>query len=824
MNKIAAHEVPLDTPNTVNTLQASCQHCGTLLANTLESFERAGFCCRGCELVHAFLQEEHLTEFYAIRKRTGALRSAPVRDGSLESGRSLNLTAEQSAQISTNAGGVSCFLVPGLTCAACLWAVEKAVLRIEGVSACTANLFAKTVEVNIESNADKALPRVFEILTRLGLAPSRPLKEHSNPAPRIEGVRAQIRDVGIAGVLFGNAMIFAAANYFGEIEGISSAFHNLFVLLAGILATFALAFPGRIFFRHAFLSLRMRSLHIDLPIAFALFVAFLVSIYNVYLTNVSKVYFDSITGLVFLLLSARLLNDTLVQRARKLALLSRTLLPEGAAHLRPGDEVDIAPGEMFPSDGTVLLGTTEVSEATLTGESRLVVKTVGDRVLGGTHNISHSLRLRVDVRASESYLAHMEKLLEKALDGKPKAVGQAERVLPWFVGVTFALAILVFLYWWPRDQAQALENAIAIFIVSCPCAIALGTPLVFAAGLKRAWKQGAIVKSAATLESLADVNVIVCDKTGTLTRGMPEVKETLELPSPKKQQEFLSNLHFSVQKSKHLVSGALARHCEKLGIDSRSQPIMKVQVKEIPGCGLKATFSDGSPDLFVGRPGWIKNMTGEKFDTETEKGTGFVAAVQGDLRALFVIEDSIRPEAAALIGAWRKRGVRVIMATGDGGLAALAVAKQLDFPVADVHFELLPEEKLALISKLKEQPGATVLMVGDGINDAACLGNAHVGVALKGSADVSISAGDVLLREDSLCGVEALLCYSKYLRTSLRIALATSATYNAIAVIFAAQGAIHPLIAALIMPLSSLSILLIINLRKGTKSWKSCSF
>ena len=810
----------------------TCVHCSTTLLNISTAFERAGFCCRGCEQVHAFLSQENLSQYYEILKETNAISRSPVREETLQGFDPVEKHARKLQKMHQSANGEFCFVVPGLSCVACLWAVEKAILRIKEVRSCRANLFSRTVIVTLNSsdlqqNEFQALVPVYNTLAHLGLehtAPSFNSSREELPAFQ----RKLLRDVGLAGVLFGNVMLFTTGLYFGEKGGMSPALSHLFVLISGTMATLSLAFPGRSFFQNALRSLRSRSLLIDLPIAFALLVAFGMSLWNLFQKNIWGTYFDSISGLIFLLLSARLINETLVRRAQQVSASRHSLLPDWASHLEVGDEVQISVGQVFPADGALIAGATEVSEAAVTGESRLVLKRQDDRVIGGTHNLGSLVRMKVEKNAQQSYLAQVEKLIQTALDQKPRSLERVQRILPWFVGGAFIVATAVFLYWGfiaPQGVHElnvALARALAVLIVSCPCAIALAAPLVYANGLHETWRRGIVVKSCPSFEALASVNTIVSDKTGTLTCGSPKVLRATfmkpKVPSDVVQKEFFAQIYAATSQSRHPVAKVVFSFCSAY---SGCEVVDKS--REIVGCGLVASFFAQSHLLYIGQPRWMAEVLGyELIGLPSE--CSVVIAAQGDVLCYFELEDAPRSDASSTVEAWTKKGYSVLIASGDSNSAVQKLGLAFGLPASSCHSEMLPDDKLRLLQTLQNNPERKVLMLGDGINDAPCLAKADVGIAVRGSVDMASASADVFFSNDYLCNVASLIDYSRYLKVSLEMALCASIAYNAIAVVFAATGHIHPLVAALIMPLSSITTLAIATFRKGNSTWKSCSY
>ena len=354
------------------------------------------------------------------------------------------------------------------------------------------------------------------------------------------------------------------------------------------------------------------------------------------------------------------------------------------------------------------------------------------------------------------------------------------------------------------------------------CAMALAAPLIYAQGLMETWRRGIVLKSCAVFEKMAQINTIVSDKTGTLTLGKPQVLRAAfsqsHLFDSEIQVKFFARIQLAAAQSSHPVSQALQEF-----LSDSYHGVVLLSCREIAGCGLVAHFEGFSDPLYIGKPQWVSEMLGQNFDSPLNE-LGLVAASQGRLNCFFTLQETLRADSKSTVQSWLASGKRVLIASGDSKDAVARIGSELNIPPLDCFAELLPHQKLEIIKQLQSNKATHILVLGDGINDTPCLAQADVGIAVRNSVDVAASSADVFLRQDSLCNVESLFHYSKYLHRSLAFALAVSISFNLVAIFFAASGHLHPLIAALIMPLSSVSTLLIATFRKGNSTWKSCSY
>ncbi len=708
---------------------------------------------------------------------------------------------------------------------------------LEAVTSVRVNLDEKLVVVTLGEDDQRDDATVAAIVRRLGRLGYRalPPRLSQSGAVRTAYERRQMIDVGIAGAGFGNVMLFATSVYFGDLWGMSSTLERFFNVASACLAGLVLLTAGRTFFSTAWSACRERRMHIDLPIAAALLLAYVVSIWHLFVGS-SVVYFDSVTGLVFLLLVGRYVSDRLQSRARRLAGSAASLVPESGRRLKPGDEALVRVGDVFPADGVVREGVSEVSEAALTGEQSPVLKQAGSMVYAGTHNLTGSLSIQVTQSSEASYVASIARLVDAAKQHRSRFETAAEHWLSWFIGGIFVVATVAAVVWSVRDPSRVVEVVVATLIVSCPCALALATPLTMAAALQRAWKHGIIVKSSEAIERAASIDTIVLDKTGTLTSGAMRITGSASAPLMPSVAVLIAA---AAEQSRHPVARALSRHLkhetEGLGRDHFDLG-MAVQV---PGRGLQVDGvwlegGDRSVTVTIGTPGFVFGSEATvQLPTRPVGATSSVVAVRALMRdaeggedvrhdALFELEDSLDPFAAREIEAWRRSGLDVHLLSGDGQSAVLHVAAVCGIAAEKSVFGVMPADKAAYVQELVDS-GRHVLMVGDGVNDAAALASATVGVAVSGGVDLALASADAFLGRPGITPVAEFLAFARYTVTSLKMTLGLSALYNLVAVALAVSGVLHPVVAAAIMPVASISVITLSALRRGEFLWKSYS-
>lgn len=708
------------------------------------------------------------------------------------------------------------FYIPELKCASCLWLVQKTLSQIQDVEKVEINLAQRCATIGF-SHQRPNLTTITQALTRIGYR-SFPAAERLNPDANKEISRTRLKQLAVAGVAFANVMLFSAALYFAKGQDIDLGIQKFFLWASFAITLGSIWMTARSLFRNAWFALVYKKLHVDLPILFAMLVALGASAWNLFHGS-SDVYFDSITGLLFFLLVGRTLHDSLLERAKQLTKAAPSALPPRASEVFPNEVIAIAPGEIFPADGVVESGVSEVNESLLTGESFLVAKRKSDKVYAGTQNIMGAMQMKVVACQQDTRLWQILQAIEGAAQNKVIYQNLIDKILPWFVLATLGFASLGFFLWQSTNIVFAVKVFVTVLIVCCPCALALAMPLASTFYLRRAWQHGALVKSPDALERLAKVNTIVLDKTRTITTGEIEVTGLLGTLT----DNLTTRLRVLTKANRHPVSKAVSTYLKP----SRGDPIA-VEVAEFPAGGAKAAFLDGEK-CWIGQGEWLSaqliaaGYTDCAFklrDLMSPSACDCVFACDGHSVCAFLLHDPIRPEAKQVFESWRKQNISVFIASGDTQARVSSVAAELSIPPQNAKGLLNPEEKLDVVKMLAASKHV-VLFVGDGMNDAAAASGAHVSIAVGGSIDIAVASSDVALDRPSLENIEALLQFSRYSVSTFRLLLGASASYNLVAVMLAYVGVLHPLVAALIMPTASITILLLCLFRKGDHLWPS---
>jgi Cu2+-exporting ATPase len=592
-----------------------------------------------------------------------------------------------------------------------------------------------------------------------------------------------------------NVMLLSVAVWSGA-EGVT---RDMFHWISGMIAIPAVIFAGTPFFKSAWGALRARRLNMDVPISLGLILSLSLSLWETILSG-HHAYFDAALSLSFFLLLGRYLDYRMRASARSAAEeLAALEVPKAlriedgaerevyAADLRPGDVVLVRPGGRIPVDGLVTEGESEIDRSLMTGESLPVFAGRGAAVSAGEVNLTGPLLLRVTAAGKDTSLHRIADLVAVAESGRANYSSIADRFARGYAPVVHILSLGAFAVWmWISggDLRLSLNIAVATLIITCPCALALAVPTVTTAASGRLFRRGLLIKDGTALERLADVDTVVFDKTGTLTMGTPEPVGLGAVP--RRDLEIALAL---AEASSHPLARALAQEAKAAGI----RPARAEGLREIPGYGVEATVRGQVARL--GRASWL--------DAEGSGRTATWLKVADDSPVELAFTDRLRPGAAEAVAELKAQGKRILLVSGDAEAAVRAFAERIG--IDEVMAEALPAEKAARVAELAAQ-GRKVLMVGDGLNDTAALAGAHVSISPASALDAARVASDIVLLGSDLAPIADAAETAVRAKKRIKENFAISGAYNLIAVPVALLGLATPLIAALAMSLSSITV------------------
>ena len=683
------------------------------------------------------------------------------------------------------------FTVPGIKCAGCIGKIERGLGQIPEITAARVNFSAKRVAVS--HTPDYPDERIIEELRKLGFEAERAAE---NPLARDDAeTRRLLRALAVSGFGMMNIMLLSVSVW----AGADAITRDMFHWLSALIAVPVIAYSGRPFFASAAMALRYRRTNMDVPISIGVLLATALSVYET-ATGGLHAYFDGAVMLLFFLLAGRVLDAVMRDRARSgiAALLGRmgkgaNVIEEGgktrwvaAESLAPGMMMQVAAGESLAADGEIIAGRTTIDASMLTGESDPRPIEPGDAIHAGMINLGQPVIVRVTAAANDTVLADIARLMDEAGQSRSRYVRIADRAARLYAPAVHSLAFLTFVGWMLAGAGlhHSLLVAVAVLIITCPCALGLAVPAAQVVAAGALMKRGLLIKDGSALERLAEVNRALFDKTGTLTLGEPRPRDLEALDSEDKAIALAL-----AQTSRHPLSKGLAKALQESGV----QPARLRDVRETSGEGLSGIYRDEA----AGRD--------EEIGLVRPEGTAAglsVELVRAGRRLPIAFSDPLRTDARAAIQALAGLGVDSAIISGDRGGAVESIARTLGI---SGRGEMKPADKLAMLDDLSGR-GDKALMVGDGLNDGPALAGAYVSIAPGTASDVSQQASDAVFVGEGLMPVALAVRVARSTMRIVRQNFAFAVVYNMLAVPLAILGFVTPLIAAIAMSASSLIV------------------
>jgi Cu2+-exporting ATPase len=805
----------------------SCFHCGLPVPRGLElnvaiNGHDQPMCCYGCQAVAQAIVNSGNAGFYRHRTAPSAtgqellpdfVRQSQVYDHPEIQKTFVRATGEHQQE--------AALILEGITCAACVWLNERHVSQLPGVLEVQVNYATHRARVRWDDTQIQ-LSDILQAIHKIGYT-AHPYDPQQQQQAFERERRNQLRRIGIAGVLGMQVMVLSIALYVGDWSGMEAGFRTFFRWTGLLLTTPVLLYSGAPFFRGAWRDLRNRSVGMDVPVALGILVAFGGSVHASW-TGHGEVYYDSVVMFIFFLLVSRYFElmarkrgaETLEQLSQAMPAMAtritattnveqQDIIP--LTELQAGDTVLIKPGESVPADGTVTAGESSVSEALLTGESTPLRKQQGARLIGGSINIESPLYLQVEQVGLDTVLAEIMRLLEQAQNEKPAITRLADRVASWFVGIVLIIAAVVGYYWWHHAPDNWLPVLVAMLVVTCPCALSLATPTAISAATGTLMGHGLLTIRSHSLETLAQCTHVIFDKTGTLTFGTPAVSR-VQCLSHLDERTVLAIAAALEQQSEHPAGKAL------IAAAADGKIVTANEFRNHPGAGISARI-DGT-QWFIGNAKFIATHTDADSETlhgDPADGSQVILADTRQAHARFLLRDTLRPEAPAIIRTLQDSGKQVLLMSGDTASAAQQLADEAG--IEDVRAGMSPADKLQQVQTLQQQ-GAVVVMVGDGINDAPVLAAADVSIVMRDAAHISQASADMLLMSNNLEALTGGILLARKTLRVIRQNLSWAAGYNLVALPAAALGFVAPWMAAIGM--SSSSLLVVLNALRLTRS------
>lgn len=776
--------------NAVQLSISQCRHCGSKLPVSVTTAGGSEFCCSGCEYVFGLMTESGLERFYTIRNDNPPVCPMPVNEPIKNA--KFEYCDDPEFLKKTSADGRKVrFYLEGMNCSACVWLLEKLPEYCSDVVSARVNLADSTIEVLRKDNGSFAA--IASQLNRFGYRPHPLRDDESSHDLSLREHRHDLIRLGVAGVVTGNIMILSVSIYAGATGALATQFQWLTALLA-IPSLVYCAWP---FYRSAFKSLQNRRLNLDVPIVVAVFAGVVSSAWAL-VENSPATYFDSLSMLVFLLLGSRFLlkriqsrhlqsvnieDDLLVGSVRRFT--NHGIENVSVTKIKKDDLIAISEGQMIPVDGRVESGTGAISCAVMTGESDPVTVSRGSRVEAGSRSVSGEWSIRVQNGPRETRLAKILKDTAVDAHAKTRVVHFADKTAQYFVALVLLTAVSLVLWFLPVHPREGFVRALALVIVTCPCVFGMAIPLSMGFAIRSATRRGIIIKTADAVEKLWNAKNIFFDKTATLTTG--------ELAVVSASYEDVSDLRFALgleENQSHPVARAITRYLRSLNV--QAHPFHDVSM--VRTGGVSASHDGYSYKILPLR--WNSANS-----TTTAILSNFGLLKNDEFLATFELADRPRIESREIIDWAREQRLQPQMLSGDREHVVRLCAHVLGFSTSEFRAEMTPESKAEAVRNRAS------VMIGDGANDAPAFAAADVGIAVRGSLDVSLRAADIYLTKPSLRAIPELFEIAYATKRAIYRNLAFSAAFNIAAGFFAVSGHMTPLCAAILMPLSSMTIL-----------------
>jgi Cu+-exporting ATPase len=782
--------------------QIKCYHCGDPCDKHVVSFQDKDFCCVGCKTVYEILSENDLSYYYDLESTPGTSPQAVASDYAFLDDESIVARLLEFDEAGTQ---VVSFLIPSIHCSSCIWVLENLHRLHKAVVSAQVNFPEKTVRITYRS--DKlSLRELVLLLNRIGYDPYISLEDMDGKERKVD--RSLIYKLGIAGFAFGNVMFLSFPEYFDVNEFWLERFKHLFRWLMFAFSVPVVLYSGRDYFISAFKGLRSGMLNIDVPIALGIAVLFVRSTIEI-VFDLGTGFFDSLTGLVFFLLVGKFFQQ------KTYSFLSferdyRSYFPIGVTRINKedkseeqvqvykiekGDRLLVRNQELIPVDAVLIRGNALIDYSFVTGESQPVNRQSGDQLFAGGRQQAGPIEVEVLKPVEQSYLTQLwqNEVFGKGYESPFKSF--TDRISKRFTFIVLAIATVSGLFWWWADPSKVFNVITAVLIVACPCAIALSAPFTLGNLLRVFGRRKFYLKEASVIEQMAEIDTLIFDKTGTLTSGQ---QLDVSYHGVQLSEEEKSVLTSSLRASNHPLSRTLYQVLADQEIRTLDE------FEEVSGKGIKATAADLT--IRVGSSGFVGQGDGQ---TQDDNQTSVHISTNEDYKGCFVFRNEYRHGIKGMIDRLKGNYDMVLLSGDSDGEHAYLSGMMPEGTV--LLFKQRPEDKLNYVKQLQES-GKRVMMIGDGLNDAGALAQSDVGVAVSENINVFSPACDAILDAERLSFLPDFLSLSQSGRRIIRWSFLLSLVYNLIGLGFAVSGHLAPVVAAILMPLSSISIVVFTTL------------
>ncbi len=769
-----------------------CSHCGDDCLDDRYHQNNESFCCNGCQMVYSLLHENGMSDYYRYEAQPGISQKLATT----KSYEYLDNKEIIDRLISFSEGGISkvTFLVPQIHCSSCLWLLEHLSSLENGVIKSTVNFSSKKATITYRDE-DTSLRNIVELLARIGYEPEINYDQLDEKKSLSSFDRQLILKLGVAGFCFGNIMLLSFPEYLGFNKA-SHLFHIGYINI--LLAIPVLLYSGIDYLKSAYKGIKLRDFNIDLPIALGMLALFSRSLYEI-ISQQGEGYLDSFSGFIFFLLIGRWFQ-AFTYRSLDFDRNYKSYFPISANvfvdnewisksldHLRPGDILRIRNQELIPADSILQKGHARIDYSFVTGESDLISKHNGDQLFAGGRHQGESIDIVVTQKVDQSYLTQLwneDTFNQKERSNSSKLISGISK---YFTFVVIGIAVLTMLYWMTVDVSLAFNTFTAVLIVACPCALALAIPFTYGNILRLLSSTGFYLRNVQTIENLQDIDYIIFDKTGTITDG-----KNIEISYHGKMltSHQRTMIKSACSHSSHPLSMAIVRELKN------DDTIDVDQYQDVIGSGLVAKCCDSQ--IKLGSSAFIFGSS------KLKKEQGVFIEIDGTYLGYYKFKHAFRDGVEEIMDNLSHR-YKVAVLSGDTDQESARIKSLLNQD-AKVYFNQSPKDKLDKIKSLQEK-GHNVMMIGDGLNDAGALKQANVGLVISDEANNFSPACDGIIDAAKFSQLYDQLAYLRSAKYIIYGAFALAFMYNSIGLYFAMSGLLSPVIAAILMPLSSITVI-----------------
>lgn len=783
-----------------------CFHCGEECEDERISFEDKFFCCQGCKTVYQILQEGDLCDYYDLEKMPGiSFKNVTSKRFEYLDNESVK---DQLLSFQDDEVGIVSFYLPQIHCSACLWLLENLFKINPSIKSSRVDFLKKEVRINFNQK-EISLKELVELLTKIGYEPSINLDQLDKKSPK-KLSRRLIYQIGLAGFAFGNIMLLSLPEYFGLDIQSSQQFSEWFNWINILIATPVAFYSGSDYFKSAWKSLAQKRLNIDVPIALGVIVLYSRSVYEI-VSQTGVGYLDSLCGLLFFLLLGRIFQEKIYHRLsferdyRSYFPISISRIDNNVEistpiqDIKKGDKIVVRNGELIPVDSILIKGKGNVDNSFATGESRPIAKLSGDKVYAGGRQIGEAITLEVLNSLNQSKLTQLWEDYDYENEEFSNFSKITDRLSQYFTPIILIITIVASLTHFLLGHDNVFEIASAILIVACPCALALSAPFTFGHALRWLGKKECFIKSTQVIEELANINHIVFDKTGTLTYSD---QEKINYEGEELTEDDITAIWNLTNQSNHPLSRKIK---ESLGKSIIAKEI--INFKELEGKGLEATIHNKF--FRIGSAKWLKK------DSKQFNSSEVYIEIDNVLVGRFSFESQFRKGLGTLIQDL-SQNFKLSLLSGDNESQEFVLKEK--FPEGSlILFNQAPQDKLKVISSLQSKKNK-VMMVGDGLNDAGALKKANVGVSIAENINSFSPASDIILNANQFDFLPQLMRFALSCKRIVIVSFIISLLYNIIGISFAVQGQLSPVFAAILMPVSSITVVSFVSLAVWIKA------